>query len=360
MAALPTAWLFAACAGRLVPSSPRRAILTRGAALAATGVLGLEAYMRAPLPLPSSAGDPWDVLERLLPHTRPETLVLVFPGLAGPDANSAAVVDALRRARRRSVVVELDWRPWVGGELRGAVNGRALGSQLGRRLATWASEPATRSSIRNLHLVGISVGSQAADAACSAFADMCSSPHPPHRHLTMLDPFTASGLAGLVVASRAYGVLRFGERRCDPRHALHACLELSPILGFGHMTKLHNASDRRKRTLPASICPIKHGPATLPPFVTGERADYAEAVLNRDDPVPSTSLPLRLAVTYDVTRAAAKERFTPLPGDSLHSWPVAWYAANAKALLARAGPAPTHTGDRMRRRGAVVDVQEEP
>lgn len=220
-------WLLLACAGRLVSGSPRRVILTGGAAVVATGVLGLEAYMRAPLPLPSSAGDPWAALERLLPPSRPESLVLVFPGLAGPDANSAAVVAGLRRARKRSVVVELDWRPWVGGELRGAGNGRALGAQLGRRLAAWASEPATGSSassgfIRNLHFVGISVGSQAADAACNAFADGCCELRPPHRQLTLLDPFTASGLVGLVVAPRAFGVLRFGERSYTPRRAPHA------------------------------------------------------------------------------------------------------------------------------------------
>lgn len=64
--------------------------------------------------------------------------------------------------------------------------------------------------------------------------------------------------------------------------------------------------------------------------------------MNSDDPVPSTNEPLRRAVTYDVTFAGARADFSPLPGDSLHSWPAAWYGANAAALLAQTGLTPAH------------------
>ena len=74
----------------------------------------------------------------------------------------------------------------------------------------------------------------------------------------------------------------------------------------------------------------------------GASADYAEAIINTDDPVPSTSLPLGQAVTYDVTAARARARFEPLPGDSLHSWPAAWFGDNCGKLLEATGERPTH------------------
>lgn len=190
-------------------------LLARGAVAATTGAIGLDTYLRSPLPFPRSSGDPADALEALLPRTPPKTMVLVFPGAGGPDANSAAVVEALRRARRGSVVLEFDWREWVGGELRGSANGRTLGAALGTRLAKWAegqSPPGTADILRCLHIIGISVGAQAADAACGAFAVGCRETQT-HRRLTLLDPFTASGLLGLAFAPRARGVLRFGA--CD-------------------------------------------------------------------------------------------------------------------------------------------------
>jgi len=326
--------MLVAPAHTVLPGTPRRAILTRGAAVAAAGVLGLDAYMRAPLPLQSGSGDPWEVLQRLLPATQPEMLVLVFPGAGGSDANSAAVVNAVRRARRGSSVVEVDLHRWLGGELRGAGNARRIGATLGQRLAEWASEPpAATGGLRSLHLIGISVGGQAADAACSAFADGCGRrPDAPHRRLTLLDPFTASGLLGLVAAPRAYGVLRFGA---SPVATLRTLLLCCAPPFFTVAGSLH--------------------PSNPVPLPSGERADYVEAVINTDDPVPSTGLPLRRAVTYDVTAAAARTRFSPLPGDSLHSWPAAWYGANAAALLSRTGSTPVHAAGGLER-GAVVMV----
>ena len=51
-------------------------------------------------------------------------------------------------------------------------------------------------------------------------------------------------------------------------------------------------------------------------------------VLNTDDPVPSTNLPLRNALNFDITGSKERESFVPLEGDSLHSWPAAWYGSH--------------------------------
>ena len=55
-------------------------------------------------------------------------------------------------------------------------------------------------------------------------------------------------------------------------------------------------------------------------------------MLNTDDPVPSTALPLRHAVNFDITGNKERASFVPLEGDSLHSWPAAWYGMHPTAL----------------------------
>jgi hypothetical protein len=59
----------------------------------------------------------------------------------------------------------------------------------------------------------------------------------------------------------------------------------------------------------------------------GGCADYAEAVINTDDPVPATNAPLALAWNVDVTRAAARAA----AGLDGHRWPVQWYLDAATA-----------------------------
>ena len=146
---------------------------------------------------------------------------------------------------------------------------------------------------RSVHLVGISAGAFLADAIASSYA-AAASPNRAHLHLTLCDAFTARGLAGLARPATAWGVRNFGRS-----------------------------------------------------------ADYCEALLNTDDPVPSTATPLRHAATFDLTDAAARRAFVPLPGDSLHSWPAAWYGL----VGARTRPErPYHGAGGLPPRGAVVGV----
>jgi hypothetical protein len=57
----------------------------------------------------------------------------------------------------------------------------------------------------------------------------------------------------------------------------------------------------------------------------GKHATTALQILNTDDPVPSTNDPLPLCYCIDVTDAPQKKDFVLLPGDSMHSWPLAYY-----------------------------------
>lgn len=58
----------------------------------------------------------------------------------------------------------------------------------------------------------------------------------------------------------------------------------------------------------------------------GKYATTAIQILNSDDPVPTTNDPLPNCFCIDVTGAPQREAFIPLPGDSMHSWPVAYFA----------------------------------
>ena len=133
--------------------------------------------------------------------------------------------------------------------------------RVGEHLGT---EVARLAGLRRLHVVGVSVGAFAADALLDTLARL--RPGAVFTKVSFLDPFTARGIAGLARPGSAYGLGKFGSS-----------------------------------------------------------ADEAECIFNTDDPVPSTSRPLRLAANLDITDAAARTNFVPLPGDSLHSWPAAWF-----------------------------------
>jgi hypothetical protein len=121
----------------------------------------LEAYSRAPpLTPPTEAPPP------LLPPgaaPAPRDLVVVLPGAGGPDANTARIAATLRAAGGREVV-EYDWRPWKGDELRAPYDALRLGTRLGTELGRRTDQP------RSVHLVGVSVGAFVADAIAKSYA----------------------------------------------------------------------------------------------------------------------------------------------------------------------------------------------
>ena len=258
----------------LLPALASSAIqLTRGQIFSGIGgcvaalPFACEAYARAP---------PWrsDALPKLVIDAERDDVVLVLHGAGGPDANSRRIVDAMQKRYIKAQVVEYVYTPFVGNQLQAPFNAMRVGDHLAEELLLNSAAP-TR---RRVHIVGISVGAFAADRLATRLAadGRCE-----QVKLTLLDPFTARGLLGLVRPESAYGVNNFGR---------------------------------------------------APRVVT-------ESVFNRDDPVPSTNLPLRCAVNFDITNAATRTRFTPLPGDNLHSWPAAWYGLNPAALDERGAAA---------------------
>ena len=165
-----------------------------------------------------------------------------------------------------------DWKDFRGNLLRAARDSQSIGKQIGRQLAA-------EERIQDLHVVGVSVGAFAADDCVKEFCRLRRVDSSPsgnknlgvigrkktiHSRLTLLDPFTSRGIFG-----NGYGMRFFGTE-----------------------------------------------------------ADFCEQYMNTDDPVPSTNSPLPLAHVFDVTSSRQRDSFTPSPGDSMHSWPAAYYGLN--------------------------------
>jgi len=88
-------------------------------------------------------------------------LQLLFHGYGGPDANTDAIVTNLSQVDGRSALC-YNWLAYRGGILRSAFNGQRVGKVIGRQLASF-------DNINDLHCIGISVGSFAADACIDEF-----------------------------------------------------------------------------------------------------------------------------------------------------------------------------------------------
>jgi hypothetical protein len=82
----------------------------------------------------------------------------------------------------------------------------------------------------------------------------------------------------------------------------------------------------------------------------GKYATTAIHILNTDDPVPTTNDPLPHCYCLDVTKAPEREEFVPPPGDSMHSWPLAYFIWQD----CQVGNDP----DKNYPRGVVVNVNE--
>ena len=242
-----------------------RAGVIRAAAAAAFPFAGIDVYSKLP-PLGWNKDD-FPRLSGLDAKAETE-IVLVIPGAGGPDANTRRIVESMKSRSNRVAIYEYDWSAFVGGQLKAPYNAMRVGDFLADELRG--------SRCKSLHVVGISVGGFVADRLTARLAAREDAPR--QLKMTLLDPFTARGIPGLLRPSTAYGVTRFGS--------------------------------------------------ALPDGATTN-------VFNSDDPVPSTNLPLRHAINFDITNAAERRSFTPLPGDSLHSWPAAWFGKNPTGIERR-------------------------
>ena len=112
------------------------------------------------------------------------------------------------------------------------------------------------------------------------------------------------------------------------------------------------------------MCPRRAGGAQY----FGRDADFAEHILNTDDPVPNTSDPLPLCYCLDVTGAAERAQFPPPPPSGRgafadlvlralvnHNWPLGWLARHYEPALGADGHV-VHPSHAQLPRGAVVRI----
>eukprot|EP00587_Corethron_hystrix_P007659 CAMPEP_0113302780 /NCGR_PEP_ID=MMETSP0010_2-20120614/3466_1 /TAXON_ID=216773 ORGANISM="Corethron hystrix, Strain 308" /NCGR_SAMPLE_ID=MMETSP0010_2 /ASSEMBLY_ACC=CAM_ASM_000155 /LENGTH=260 /DNA_ID=CAMNT_0000156659 /DNA_START=188 /DNA_END=970 /DNA_ORIENTATION=- /assembly_acc=CAM_ASM_000155 len=182
-----------------------------------------------------------------LPQTSREgTLTIIFHGAGGPDAYTAELVDKLS-ADKSNAVYFPDWTEFSSNTLRAASDGLSVGNQIGLGVAKRLGDDGDDGP-GTVHVIGISVGSFAAQAvvdAISAYRLRQGKLRQPFLQVIFLDPFIARG-----VYDWGYGKERFGRG-----------------------------------------------------------ADTAFQYLNTDDPVPFTDQPLANCRTIDVTSIRPEEIF---------------------------------------------------
>ena len=276
--------------------------------------LACEAYARAPPGWKPSSLPPLSL------EAGRDNLVLVLHGAGGPDANTRRIADALQRESSSVQVVEYVYAPFVGDQLQAPFNAMRVGQFLADEVLRATDGP------KRVHVVGVSVGAFAADRVASRLAD---AGRFEQVRLTLLDPFTARGLLGLLRPESAYGVTSFGRKATIAESVFNRD---DPVPSTN--LPLQNAINVRPRPSPPRRPCQPVGYACRPPY----------------RPRDSTLSPrARLARQFDITEAAEKRGFVPLPGDSLHSWPAAWFGKHPRSLDERRAAATLA-------RGAVVPI----
>ena len=262
-----------------------------------------------------------------------QDLVLIFPGAGGPDILTSELQNVIRQCDldqqikssflslkpnrwqeskinlksdndsnnnsneceigERTVVV-YDWSSQRGSILSAAYDAEAVGDALAQCLSIDTTTSTSYSDkfriesqnsykFRSMHVIGISVGAFAAHQ----FVQTC------HRlklsskyRITFLDPFTSRGVIGT-----NYGKQYFGQPLVRPL----------PI-----QQKNSNSKDEASQ----------------------EEYHVAEHYLNTDDPVPTTNEPLPNCqpLVKDVTATKERESFVLPPGETMHCWPLAYFA----------------------------------
>ena len=191
----------------------------------------------------------------------------IFPGAGGVDELVEELQSELSSSNKNNKFNDVTTTPLIVDwkEQRGSILTAGYDSEaVGESIAMCVDDDdSSDTELKVVHYIGISVGGFAANAAARW---TCQQQDPSSEvmmevRLTLLDPFCGRGLTG-----PNYGRDNFG---------IHGT------------TAIH--------------------------------------LLNTDDPVPTTNDPLPNCFTVDVTQAAERNKFIPPPGDSMHSWPLAYF-----------------------------------
>lgn len=168
-----------------------------------------------------------------------DDVTIVFHGAGGQDLYTDELMSRLKAGRKdNSFVAMIDWSDLSKDLLQASFNGQRLGRCVASELIQRSKANISPSNLKNVHVIGISVGAFAADSFVTKLKEeMNKGNNKLFAQLTLLDPFSQRG-----------------------------------VLGYNYGNKMFGAS-----------------------------ANYAQQFLNTDDPVPSTNTPLSRCVCIDVT-----------------------------------------------------------
>ena len=216
-----------------------------------------------------------------------EDVTLVFHGAGGQDMYTDELMKNLKDLSS-SITYEaiMDWSDISSNLLQASFNGQRYGRIVASQLVDEAKlfnvkNGRGKQKLKTLHIIGISVGAFAADAAVNQFKYLIGDDSDTHVQLTLLDPFSQRGVIGLNYGSKEFG-------------------------------KSADYAQQFLNTVRANLILI---PTRFTPLLT--------FLIEKDDPVPSTSEPLSNCACFDVTSQRPDEIFG-------HDWPLVYYSRSTR------------------------------
>lgn len=237
-----------------------------------------------------------DVLQ--LPPFTEDSVVVIFPGYGGNDPHIDRLIDSIKQSdkihNRERFVYRYDWEDWRGNILRASHDIEKIGEIVGKQLGdlSWQREDEGKPAIKSIHVIGISAGSFAADKLLKEYRKKLSKKlNWQYRQMRRKKKLPEG------ILERSEWVQNEVLQRTFMRLTLLDPFQSRGLLEFSYGKKMF-----------------------------GSVADFCEQFLNTDDPVPFTNDILPHCHTYDITSSKRREKFEPLPGDNMHSWPTAFYS----------------------------------
>jgi hypothetical protein len=136
-----------------------------------------------------------------IPNTT-NTITIIIPGAGGPDKNTNDLLNSINNYNKQhrikhSHVQVYNWLKWKGNLLRASSDSISVGTSIGNDISKCHN-------IKYVHLIGISVGSFAANTACNIIKRKKLGST--YVKLTLLDPFCSHG-----IFNHKYGYNNFGN-----------------------------------------------------------------------------------------------------------------------------------------------------
>ena len=199
-----------------------------------------------------------------------QDITLIFHGAGGQDDNTEKLLKVLQNKNEPNHFVKIvDWSIDSVDILKASIKGTKLGAEVGQQLVTFMNS--NDEVPRNVHIIGISVGAFPSHQVIQEINESLDKAHRKqiNLQLTLLDPFQQKAVLDVGFGKKYFGI----------------------------------------------------------------GADYAQQILNSDDPVPFTKNSLPNCCTIDVTSLRPNEIFG-------HDWPLIYYTNELEKSIDNDHPLP--------------------